>query len=204
MAGKFIVFEGIDGSGKGTMLAMTAEWIFKNKPYDKILMTREPTYSAVGRQIRKMLREGIDPNTKGKQLFQYYLEDRKEHLEKVVKPAIRLNAIVLCDRYKYSTFAYQRAQGIPIDVIKRLHERMLVPDLTIILDIEPQLALERIRKERNMLEKFEKPAFMEELRENYLKMKEILPEENIVIIDASGSVEEVFAAVKYHVGKVLE
>ena len=205
MKGKFIVFEGLDGSGKGTMLARTAEWLFNSNPgYDKILLTREPTYSGAGKQIRKMLKSDKEPLTKSKQLLQLYFEDRKEHLEKVIKPALQLGSIVLCDRYKYSTICYQQAQGIPVEKIISLHSRMLVPDLVLVLDAEPETALQRIRSSRSVIEKFEKDFFLEELRENYLALKKLLPKEPIKIIDANSSIEDTFARVKRAVQRALK
>ncbi len=202
--GCFIVFEGLDGSGKGTMLAKTAEWLFNSHLVDKILLTREPTNSTYGKQIRKMLVSDKEPMTKAKQLLNLYLEDRKEHLEKVIKPALQLNTVVLCDRYKYSTICYQQAQGIPLDKIISLHERMLVPDLTLILDVLPEIALERIRQNRAKYEKFEKRFFLEELRQNYLALKKQLPNENIKIINAGLPLEEVFASIKRNISMVLK
>ncbi len=202
--GCFIVFEGLDGSGKGTMLAKTAEWLFNSHLVDKILLTREPTNSTYGKQIRKMLVSDKEPMTKAKQLLNLYLEDRKEHLEKVIKPALQLNTVVLCDRYKYSTICYQQAQGIPLDKIISLHERMLVPDLALILDVSPEIALERIRQNRAKYEKFEKRFFLEELRQNYLALKKQLPNENIKIINAGLPPEEVFASIKRNISMVLK
>ncbi len=204
MQGKFIVFEGLDGSGKGTMLALTAKWLFSNTEYDKILLTREPTYSGVGRQIRKILKSDRDPLDKAKLMLTLYLEDRKEHLEKVIKPALQLGSIVLCDRYKYSTMCYQHAQGIELSKIIALHRNMLVPDITLILDVDVDIALQRIAYERKTREKFESKSFLEEIRQNYLKIPELLPNENIKIIDANGTIEETFAKVKREISKVLK
>jgi len=205
MKGKFIVFEGLDGSGKGTMLTKAAEWLFNSSEgNDKILLTREPTYSGAGKQIRKMLKSDKEPLTKSKQLLQLYLEDRKEHLNKVIKPALQLGSIVLCDRYKYSTICYQQAQGIPVEKIISLHSRMLVPDLVLVLDVESGTALQRIRSSRSIIEKFEKGFFLEELRDNYLALKRLLPKEPIKVIDANSSAEDTFARVKRAVQRALK
>lgn len=205
MTGKFIVFEGLDGSGKGTMLAKTAEWLFNsNKGYDKILLTREPTFSGYGKQIRKLLKSDREPLTKAKQLLQLYLDDRKEHLDTIIKPALQLGSIILCDRYKYSTICYQQAQGIPVEKIISLHERMLVPDLVLILDVEPETALQRIRSGRSSIEKFEKDFFLGELRENYLRLERLLPKEPIKVIDANSPIDETFERVKRAVSRALK
>lgn len=205
MPGKFIVFEGLDGSGKGTMLTKTAEWLFNQSvDHDKIVLTREPTFSGTGKQIRKMLKSDKEPLTKAKRLLQLYLEDRKEHLDKVIKPAMQHDSIVLCDRYKYSTICYQQAQGIEVNKIISLHKRMLVPDLVLILDVDSKAALKRIHSSRSRIEKFEKAFFLDELRCNYLALKKLLPKENIKVIDADCSIEESFAKVKREISKVLK
>jgi len=205
MVGKFIVFEGLDGSGKGTIMTKSAGWLFNSSTStDKILMTREPTFSGAGKQIRKMLKEDKEPLTKSKQLLQLYLEDRKEHLEKVIKPALQLGSIVFCDRYKYSTICYQQAQGIPVEKIISLHNRMLVPDLVLILDVDPATAIHRIQVGRSSIEKFEKQFFLEELRGNYLALKKLLPKENIKVIDANCSIEDTFSKAKREIARVLK
>lgn len=203
VGGKFIVFEGIDGCGKGTMLSRTAEWLFSME-FDNILLTREPTYSGIGSRIRKILRSDRDPLDKAKLMLSLYLEDRKEHLEKVIKPALRLNSIILCDRYKYSTMCYQHTQGIPIEKIISLHKRMLVPDLVLVLDVDVDVAIARISAKRKTKEKFEQRDFLMEIRQNYLQLPKLLPDENIKIIDANGTIEEVFEKVKKEVGKVIK
>jgi len=202
MDGRFIVFEGIDGCGKGTMLSLAAKWLFSLE-YDNVLLTREPTFSGVGKQIRKILKSDQEPLTKAKLMLSLYVDDRREHLEKVIKPALRLNSIILCDRYKYSTMCYQHAQGIPMEKIIALHRNMLIPDVVLILDVDVDIALERINAGRKLKEKFEKKAFLEEIRETYLRIPKLLPDENIKIIDANGTVNEVFIRVKQEIKKVL-
>lgn len=201
--GKFIVFEGIDGCGKGTMLSLVAKWLFSME-YDNILLTREPTYSGVGKQIRGILKSDTNPVEKAKLMLSLYIEDRKEHLEKVIRPALRLNSIILCDRYKYSTICYQHAQGIPIEKIIAAHRRMLVPDLVLILDVDVDTAIARMSLERKAKEKFEQRDFLKEIRETYLEIPKLLPDENIKIIDANRSTEEVFESVKKEISKVLK
>lgn len=203
--GFWVCFEGIDGSGKGTMLAMTADYIFNNfKDFDEIILTREPTYSQYGKQIRKLLQEDKTPMSQAKQLLQLYLDDRKEHLNKLIKPALNRGAIVLCDRYKYSTIVYQQAQGIEVEKIIELHSKMLVPDITFILDVDPATALSRIKKDRTEIEKFEKDFFLEELRHNYLELPKLLPNEKLIVIDANRKKEEVFDSIKKLLLKTLQ
>ncbi|MCX8189738.1 MAG: dTMP kinase [Candidatus Diapherotrites archaeon] len=201
--GCFIVFEGIDGCGKGTMLSLAAKWLFSME-FDNILLTREPTYSGIGKQIRSILKSDTNPIEKAKIMLSLYIEDRKEHVEKVIKPALRLNSIILCDRYKYSTMCYQHAQGIPIEKIIVAHKRMLVPDLVLVLDVDVEIAMARMSLERKKKEKFEHRDFLKEIRETYLEIPKLLPDENIKVIDANRSTDEVFDSVKREISKVLK
>ncbi len=203
--GLFIVFEGLDGSGKGTMLSKTAEYLFNSfKELDQIVLTREPTYSPLGRSIRKLLKESKTPKSDSKRLLSLYLEDRKEHLTQLIRPSIVQGAVVLCDRYKYSTLAYQQTQGIALEAIVNLHKNMLVPDLILLLDVDPESALQRIQSDRTYIEKFEQLEFMQELRENYVRLKQVLPSENIVIINANLDPLSVFEQIRSAVVRVLE
>lgn len=203
--GLFIVFEGIDACGKSTMLTRSAKYLFKNfKKCDSIFVTREPTNSSTGQAIRKMLKTHSSPLTSSKELLRLYLEDRKDHLDNFIKPLYNKQAIILCDRYKYSTIAYQHTQGIPLNKVIELHKNMLVPDLVLIFDVSPKESLNRIAASREAVEKFEKESFLEELRENYLKLKELLPKENIKIIKANKSKKEVFSEVKFELNKLMK
>ena len=190
--GLFVCFEGLDGSGKGTILSKISNHIFNNfKEIDSIFITREPTYSEYGKQIRQLLRKDKDPLTHSKQLLQLYIDDRKEHLNKFIRPLLSKKTLILCDRYKYSTIVYQQAQGIPAEKIISLHSKMLVPDIVFILDVDVKTAMKRIRGDRGLIEKFEKDYFLDELRQYYIDLPKQLPEENIKTIDATKEPEEV-------------
>ncbi len=202
--GLFIVFEGIDGCGKGTMITRSLDFLFSNfKEFDNIVITREPTHSQAGKQIRKLLETDKDPMTKSKQLLQLYLEDRKEHLDSLIRPIIAKKGIVLCDRYKHSTLTYQQTQGHRLQQLINAHKNMLVPDLTLILDVSVETALKRMEEGRTNFEKFEKKYFMKELRQNYLELPNFLEKENIKIVDAENSKEKVFESVKKEILKIL-
>ncbi|MDO8427786.1 MAG: dTMP kinase [Candidatus Diapherotrites archaeon] len=203
--GLFIVFEGLDGSGKGTLLAKTSEYLFNSfKELDQIVLTREPTFSGIGRNIRDILKKSQSPKSDAKRLLSLYLEDRKEHLTNLILPALSKGAVVLCDRYKYSTLAYQQTQGIAFEQIVNLHKNMLVPDLVLLLDVDPETALQRIKTDRTQIDKFEQLEFLTELRENYLKLKTLLPNEHIAVIDANSSIETVLESIKKEINYLLQ
>ncbi|MCK5283600.1 MAG: dTMP kinase [Nanoarchaeota archaeon] len=206
MKNLFIVFDGMDGCGKSTQLSMLHDYLFKMDKRIRILSTREPTFGKYGMKIRKMLATHVDPYSDSDILLNLYIKDREEHLENLVKPFLSNHdgniSIILCDRYYYSTIAYQHTQGVELNKVIKLNKKFIKPDLAIILDLHPETALKRISKERAE-EKFEKLAFMKELRKNFHDLKELLSD-NIVYVDTSGSEDETFEKVKKKVGKLLK
>jgi len=201
----FIVLDGIDGSGKSEMVKLIHNYLFsKNKKY-RILTTREPTNGTYGSKIRKMLKEEEDPFKNAEKLLDLFTKDRQEHLKNTILPflnhknEIECN-IVICDRYYYSTIVFQYAQGLTLEKIIGKNKDFRKPDIALILDIEAETALERIKHREK--EKFEKLEFMKKLRKNFLDLKNHL-EDNIVIINASKSKEDVFEVLKKEIDKIL-
>jgi dTMP kinase len=196
MKGKFIVFEGIDGCGKGTQIIRLHNFLYNVDKRYSLLTSREPTYGDFGMKIRKILKEQKDPVLAGSLLFDYFVKDREEHVETVLIPFLSNQSgeekkIALWDRYYHSTFAFQQAQGIPFDDIFNAQIYFPKPDITFIFDLDPVIALERISKERKSVEKFEHLEFMKILRKNYLDLKDKLPNQKIVFIDAEKNREEI-------------
>ena len=204
--GKFIVLEGIDGSGKGEQMCMLAQWLYKKNKNFHILMTREPSLSEHGELVRRLLITSREMGAYAREFLRLFVADRSDHIRRLIAPSLRYGCIVLCDRYKHSTIAYQQAQGIPFDEIVLAHKDFLVPDLTIILDAEPRVALMRNLGDPSRMyqEVFEREVeFAEKMRQNYLALPDRLKGENIVIIDANRPVEAVFGAVRAEVEKIL-
>ena len=197
--GFFIVVEGIDGSGKGTAIKGMREWLAsKGLGRNSVFSTREPSDSAHGKKAREILRSGDNPKERAEELLLLYLKDRAGHLEKEIIPALRNGKIVICDRYKYSTVAYQAAQGIDIKGLVEKNRGFRKPDLAIILDITAKDAIRRIEGDsgRDAKEMFEKKEFLEKARANFLKMPGLFADENIIIINASGNREKVLGKIK--------
>lgn len=200
----FIVVDGIDGSGKTELIKILHHYFLVHKKY-RILTTREPTNGRYGKQIRKILTEERDPKSNSKKLMKLFIKDREEHLKNTIEPFLRksnkheLN-IVLCDRYYYSTIAFQGAQGLDIKELIAKNSSFRKPDIAFILDVEPSIALERIKYRKK--EKFEQFNFMKRIRKNFLKMPKLL-DNNIKIIDSSKTLNEVFEEVREEVDKVL-
>ncbi|MCD6576149.1 MAG: dTMP kinase [Nanoarchaeota archaeon] len=203
--GVFIVIDGLDGCGKGEQIKRLHNFLFEQNRRNIILTTREPTYGTYGLQVRKILKGDKDPYEKAEHMLELYTKDREEHLENVILPFLKeekgeIRKFVLCDRYYYSTYAFQQAQGIPFEKISSLQKSFLKPNVAFILDVTPEIALSRIGNSRDGVEKFEKLEFMKKIRANFLELKSKL-NDNIVIIDASKSKEDVFNEIVGHLSK---
>lgn len=203
--GIFIVFDGLDGSGKSEMVKLLHNHIFsKNKKY-RILTTREPTKGTYGKEIRKILKEDKDAKENSEKLFDLFIDDRKEHVNEIILPFLKNSKgedvnIVICDRYYYSTMAFQATQGIEYKRAFEKNKNFPKPDIAFIMDLPPEISLERI-KSRD-LEKFEQKEFMEELRGNFLSLKQKL-DDNIVIVNASLPIGKVFENIKKEIDELL-
>jgi len=196
MKGKFIVFEGIDGCGKGTQLKLASSYLFDLSKDHDIFLTREPTSDF--KEIRKRMSEQTDAKKDAEWYADAFVKDRKNHLQKYIQPNLKHGTHVLSDRYKYSTLAYQQTQGIPLQKLLDMHKNMLIPDLTIIFDCPANIAFQR-RKTDGATDVFDKDLkFQEELRQNYLDIKQKL-DENIVVINGSRAIEKIFDDVKKHI-----
>lgn len=202
--GKFIVLEGIDACGKGTQIKRVSAYLFDLDKSMHILKTREPTkLSKSGENIRKLLARKKDPNKDGALFTRQYVEDRWFHIRELVLPVMKAGGIALSDRYMLSTFTYQLAQGMDLKLLKQMHKGLPKPNLTCIIDITPEEAMKRLSKTGQKKEVFETLAFLTKVRENYLKMKEIFPRENIVVINGMQSPDVVFEEIKREIQKIL-
>ena len=202
--GLFIVVDGIDGSGKSEIVKMLHNHLFSLSKKYRIMTTREPSSGTYGKQIREMLRDENDPLSSSKKLTDFFVKDREEHL-KTIEPFLNSSNedeinIVLCDRYYYSTIAFQGAQGLDINELIEKNKKFRQPDIAFILDVEPGLALKRI--ESRQKEKFEQPEFMKKIRANFLKLPKLL-NDNIKIIDSSKTLKEVFNDITKEISKLI-
>ncbi len=194
--GLFVSFEGIDGCGKSTQIFKLAKHIFDLSKYNNAVLTREPYKN---QDIRKILQEDSDPYSKGLKLAEMFVSDRAEHIKEIISPGVTSGMHVLSDRYRLSTMAYQQAQGVDFQVLYKMHTPLLVPDLTYIVDVPVDVALERMKKDtaRGITEqKFEDPKnreFIENLRQIYLGLPKQMPHsEEIVIIDGTQTPQDIF------------
>ena len=193
MAGKgvFIVFEGIDGSGKSTHIKKLANEL-RNIGY-YVIETAEPSKDEIGSFIRRYAKrnDGRLPVEVEALLF---AADRRMHLKNVIEPALRNGHIVISDRYLHSTLAYQGALGLELDWIRDLNRFAIKPDLTILLDILPEFSLQRMKRKKTV---FEETDYLSKVRGIYL---EFVIQGEMVKIDADRSkkviYEEILALVK--------
>jgi len=166
--GSLITIEGIDGSGKSTLVDELSASDIGLDP-DRLCKTREPTNDAIGRLIRDQLAEDSFGTLAELHLF---IADHAHHLETTINPAIQAGNTVLCDRYMDSRIAYQ-AVGLEdvsddlLTYIYNLHQPWTKnPDLTILIDTDPTTAIDRL----STAEKFETMSLLEKIRENYLEL----------------------------------
>jgi dTMP kinase len=201
----FITFEGIEGTGKSTQIARVREYF--EAQGREVFLTLEPGGSRIGRDLRKMLlhvdNKEITPIT---ELF-LYLADRAQHVGQVIRPELEAGKVVLCDRFADSTIVYQGyGRGLDTVMLRELNEVAvdgLWPDLTIVLDIDPEIGLKRATlrniedgkaKEEGRFEA-EHLSFHKRIREGYLTWA-AFNRERMRVVNASGTPDEVFTQIK--------
>ena len=190
-SGKFIVFEGLDGSGQSTQASLLKDFLLE-KGYE-VVLTKEPSLeSESGRKIRKVLSKEIKISSK--ELQKLFAEDRKAHLENTIIPALKQGKAVISDRYFFSTFAYGASDGLDLEWLIEINDQFLFPDLTFLLKVGPKVCIDRIIKRGEGIDLFEKEEKLASVWETY----KILPNrfENVYIVDGERSIEEVFKEIK--------
>ncbi len=197
MKGKFIVVEGLDGSGASTQVAMLAEYL-ASKGY-KVLVTKEPTNNLIGGLIRGQLTHEWKSNPECLQLL--FAADRSHHIEKEIVPALEKGYIVISDRYMYSSLAFGSID-CDIEWLKSINSKFLKPDVSIVLNVPPEVSIERIGRSRAGFELFEDKEKLERVRATFDR----LAKENqyIKIIDGTLPVNKVSMAIVREVQKVLQ
>ncbi|KES15240.1 dTMP kinase [Gilliamella apicola] len=199
MAGKFIVIEGLEGAGKTTAINTVARVLNQHQISD-LQFTREPGGTPIAEALRNIIKNGLDnePLTNKAELLMLYAA-RIQLVENVIKPALKMGKWVIGDRHDLSTQAYQGG-GRELDriFIETLQTQVLgnfKPDLTLYLDISPELGLKRARS-RGQLDRIEQQslAFFERIRQRYLELAD--RDNTIVTIDAAKSIAEVTAQIE--------
>ncbi len=184
--GLFIVIEGIDGTGKSTQSKRLAEW-FRSRGR-AVVLSREPTDGPWGKKLRESATTG---RLSAEEELECFLNDRGEHVEMSIKPALAEGKVVILDRYYFSTMAYQGARGFDPAEIRRRNEAFAPqPDLLLILDLSVESAHGRIGARGDTANEFEQRDTLTRCREIFLSLRD---EPFACVIDAEPSLNEVTA-----------
>lgn len=203
-AGLFISFEGIDGSGKSTQARLLAQTL-RTRGLD-VVLTREPGGSPGAEEIRALVLEGPPDRWSAETELLLFTAARRDHLERTIRPALAAGQIVICDRFADSTRMYQGLRGAGLRAkVDALHALMIgqEPDLTVLVDMEPNTGLARALARQGHEERFE--AFGADLQHamqaGFLDLAKEQPD-RFVVVNGAGSIEDVaqavFAAVMPH------
>lgn len=187
--GKFIAFEALDGSGASTQISLLAKYLSEKGL--RVHVTKEPTNNIIGGLIRGQLTKDWKTSQTCLQLL--FAADRAHHLERDILPALQTGAVVITDRYCFSTMAFG---GIDIDIewLKKINEQFLLPDLVILLKVAPEECIARIKRSRMGLELFEDVEKLRAVWTNYEKLAKEFP--NFVVVDGSRAIEEIAADIR--------
>jgi len=196
-SGIFIVIEGIDGTGKSTQARRLGEWFVSQGR--EVVLSREPTDGPWGTKLRESAATGrLAPEDE----LEYFLNDRRQHVDETISPALAAGKVVILDRYYFSTMAYQGARGFDPAEIRRLNEEFApLPDLLLILDLDVDTAHQRIGHRGDSANEFEKKESLERCREIFLSLKD---EPFARVVDSNGSLDEVAGRIRQIVGQVWQ
>jgi len=203
MRGALIAFEGVEGSGKSTQCRLLAELLTARGR--EVVATSEPDGTRLGAAIRALFEIDGSAPTPLAQTF-LFMAARQQHVSQVIRPALARGAVVLSDRYVDATMAYQGfGQGVDLETIRDLNALAtggVLPDLTLLLDLDPVVGMARIGSRR--LDAFERMglAFHERVREGYLEIARA-EKRRVVVLDAGQDAAALHAAVTTAVEDLL-
>jgi len=185
--GIFICIEGLDGSGKTTQAKILA------KKINNAIYTTEPSKGLIGNYIRKSYlysKKRLSPFVEAL----LFAADRIEHLESEIIPALNEGTTVICDRYVFSSLAYQGASGISLDWIETINKAILYPDLAIFIDVEPEKSMCRLNSKKSLMENLQTQI---KVRDIYLKFVE---DKKLTLVNGDNTktkvTEDLFSIVK--------
>ena len=202
MHGLFIALEGTDGSGLSTQAERLAAW-FRGQGHP-VRATRESTGGPAGLLLRLALAHRLGRAGDGDGAFRaldeatmalLFTADRMDHQASEVLPCLENGVSVVCDRYVLSTYAYQ-GLGAALDWLRALNAHARIPDLTVLIDVPPDVSVERMRA-RGLVERYEQPQTLARVRANFRRLVPVLRAEGqrIAVVDGTASIDAVHAAV---------
>ena len=191
--GLFLTLEGAEGVGKSTNIGFVTQYLEKRGI--EYVLTREPGGTQLAERIRDLLLAVHEEPMSGLTELLLVFAARAQHLDKIIEPALATGKWVVCDRFTDATFAYQGAgRGLSMETIDQLQSMVqgdLRPDLTIILDLDPEIGMQRASN-RGELDRFEREqqSFFRHVRQGYLDIAQAEPD-RCTVIDASKALEDV-------------
>lgn len=212
LSGCFIVFEGIDGAGTTTQAERYGSALRKRRRLAHV--TREPSAGPVGSLIRQVLtrRITVPTNNQSEMMALLFAADRLDHVESEIAPFLRDGYVVISDRYDLSSLAYQSTSASiedtdPANVvewIRTLNRDARRPDVTVVIDVKPEVAAARRRARGGPIELFDQPELQARLAEAYKHADALVPGDRILHIDGDGPVDAVAAAVASALAPIVE
>ncbi|MBF0500894.1 MAG: dTMP kinase [Candidatus Riflebacteria bacterium] len=202
-SGRFVAFEGPEGSGKTTQIRRLAAKL--SALGHDVVITREPGGTSFGDEVRRLLLDHSSGHLEAATELSLMLAQRSEHISKVIIPGLTRGAIVLTDRYIDSSLAYQGyGRALGADLVRRIHLELLgpcLPDLTVLFDLDPVVGLERARhggsRSHDRLEA-ETLAFHQRVRDGYLAIAAAEPD-RFIVQSAMGGIDDIFASLEQHI-----
>jgi len=201
--GVFVVFEGLDGAGTTTQARLASEFVAEETDRESH-RTAEPSEGPVGSQIRRALAGDLDLDPAALALL--FAADRLDHLDREVEPRLAEGAVVCCDRYALSSFAYQRAEAdLDPAWLRSINDRARAPDLTIFLDVPPEVCAERLAADERGGERFEDLSTLRAVEAAY---RETVAAErdaghDVRVVDGTATTEDVARTVTDHMREFL-
>jgi dTMP kinase len=179
--GAFVVIEGLDGSGKTTQAKLLSTRL---KQSHRAWYTAEPSQGTIGTFIRESCLYGEKRLQTAVEAL-LFAADRIEHVENEIKPALRDGRLAICDRYVYSSLAYQGSAGLSTDWISLINSSALKPDFAVFIDASPETVLRRLNRKKSVMENLETQRQVREIYLSFVKNGEL------VLIDGDNPLEEV-------------
>ena len=181
--GKFIVFEGLDGSGQSTQAGLLADFLAEKAQkklfgHTGIEVTKEPTSSLIGGLIRGQLNHDWKSSAECLQIL--FAADRLHHVEKEVIPLLERGITVISDRYFYSSVAYGTVDIGDTEWLLQINDKVLIPDIVFLLKVSPKVCVQRIATNRHGFTLFEQEEMLEKIWKNYMPLTKRFKQMNII------------------------